>query len=124
MDILTLEVCHGSSRLSMHQCHAIVTRRKLLNDRLQKPRNTGQLPFKGLAGGTQAPMNTIPRKDELVALLNALKQRHRDLDIAIDSLERSGTSDQLQLRRLKKEKLALKDRISRIEDQILPDIIA
>lgn len=69
-------------------------------------------------------MNTIPRKDELVALLNALKQRHRDLDIAIDSLERTGTSDQLQLRRLKKEKLALKDRISRIEDQILPDIIA
>ena len=124
MDSLTIEVCHGSHRLSMHHRHAIVTRRILLNDRLQKPRNTGQLPFEGLAGGTQAPMNTIPRKDELVALLNALKQRHRDLDIAIDSLERSGTSDQLQLRRLKKEKLALKDRISRIEDQILPDIIA
>jgi hypothetical protein len=77
-----------------------------------------------LAGGNLGPMNTIARKDELVGLLNALKQRHRDLDIAIDSLERSGTGDQLQLRRLKKEKLALKDRISRIEDQILPDIIA
>ncbi|MDX1717107.1 MAG: DUF465 domain-containing protein [Anderseniella sp.] len=69
-------------------------------------------------------MNTTAKRDELMALLNALKQRHRDLDIAIDSLEQSGTSDQLQLRRLKKEKLALKDRISRIEDQILPDIIA
>jgi len=69
-------------------------------------------------------MNNNARKDELVALLNALKQRHRDLDIAIDSLEHSGTGDQLQLRRLKKEKLALKDRIARIEDQILPDIIA
>ena len=69
-------------------------------------------------------MNVKPKKDELMALLNALKQRHRDLDTAIDSLEHSGTSDQLQLRRLKKEKLALKDRISRIEDQILPDIIA
>jgi hypothetical protein len=124
MDNLALEVCHGSRCLSMHQCHEIVTRRKLLNDCLQKPRNTGQLCAVALAGGTQGPMNTIPRKDELVALLNALKQRHRDLDIAIDSLERSGTSDQLQLRRLKKEKLALKDRISRIEDQILPDIIA
>lgn len=69
-------------------------------------------------------MNTTAKRDELMALLNALKQRHRDLDTAIDSLEQSGTSDQLQLRRLKKEKLALKDRISRIEDQILPDIIA
>jgi hypothetical protein len=69
-------------------------------------------------------MNNTAKRDELMALLNALKQRHRDLDTAIDSLELSGTSDQLQLRRLKKEKLALKDRISRIEDQILPDIIA
>jgi hypothetical protein len=69
-------------------------------------------------------MNNTAKRDELMALLNALKQRHRDLDTAIDSLEQSGTSDQLQLRRLKKEKLALKDRISRIEDQILPDIIA
>jgi hypothetical protein len=69
-------------------------------------------------------MNRTAKRDELMALLNALKQRHRDLDTAIDSLEQSGTGDQLQLRRLKKEKLALKDRISRIEDQILPDIIA
>jgi hypothetical protein len=69
-------------------------------------------------------MNRTAKRDELMGLLNALKQRHRDLDTAIDSLEQSGTGDQLQLRRLKKEKLALKDRISRIEDQILPDIIA
>ena len=76
------------------------------------------------SGSMGTGMNVKPKKDELMALLNALKQRHRDLDTAIDSLEHSGTSDQLQLRRLKKEKLALKDRISRIEDQILPDIIA
>ena len=69
-------------------------------------------------------MNGMPRREELTALLNAMKQRHRDLDIAIGSLEETGTGDQLQLRRLKKEKLALKDRIARIEDQILPDIIA
>jgi hypothetical protein len=53
-------------------------------------------------------MNRTAKRDELMALLNALKQRHRDLDTAIDSLEQSGTGDQLQLRRLKKEKLALK----------------
>jgi hypothetical protein len=56
--------------------------------------------------------------------LNELKQQHRDLDAAIDSLETSGTADQLQLRRLKKQKLMLKDQIARLEDQMLPDIIA
>lgn len=63
-------------------------------------------------------------KENLMALLNSLKQRHRDLDVAIDSLVSTGSADQLQLRRLKKEKLALKDRIAKIEDDSLPDIIA
>lgn len=69
-------------------------------------------------------MTERPGKDELIALLNTLKQRHRDLDVAIDSLVATGSADQLQLRRLKKEKLALKDRIAKIEDDSLPDIIA
>lgn len=56
--------------------------------------------------------------------LARLKQEHRDLDSAIDALEGSGRGDQLQLKRLKKKKLLLKDEISRIEDQLLPDIIA
>ena len=47
-----------------------------------------------------------------------------DLDAAITSLELSGTADQLQLRRLKKQKLLLKDQIAGVEDQMLPDIIA
>jgi hypothetical protein len=51
-------------------------------------------------------------------------QQHRDLDAAIVSLEQTGTSDQLQLRRLKKMKLDLKDKIQRIENMLLPDIIA
>jgi hypothetical protein len=61
---------------------------------------------------------------ELRANLLKLKQEHRDLDSAIDALEESGRADQLQLKRLKKKKLCLKDEIARIEDQLLPDIIA
>ena len=61
---------------------------------------------------------------ELRANLHKLKQEHRDLDSAINALEESGRADQLQLKRLKKKKLFLKDEIARIEDQLLPDIIA
>ena len=56
--------------------------------------------------------------------LNRLKQEHRDLDDAIDALERVVAGDQLQIQRLKKRKLYLRDRISFIEDQLTPDIIA
>lgn len=61
---------------------------------------------------------------ELRETLIRLKQEHRDLDGAIDALEQSGRADQLQLIRLKKKKLGIKDEITRIEDQLLPDIIA
>jgi len=60
----------------------------------------------------------------LRAKLQALLQQHRDLDAAIASLEETGTSDQLQLRRLKKMKLDLKDQIAQIENLLIPDIIA
>ena len=63
-------------------------------------------------------------REQLKQLLTDLRQQHRDLDVAIDSLESGGTGDQLQLRRLKKQKLLLKDEISKIEDKLLPDIIA
>ena len=56
--------------------------------------------------------------------LARLKQEHRDLDSAIEALERSGHGDPLQLKRLKKKKLTLKDEMSRVEDLLLPDIIA
>jgi len=59
-------------------------------------------------------------RDELIAL----QQEHRDLDSAIAALETGGTADTLQLKRLKKKKLALKDRMSDIEDRLTPDIIA
>lgn len=56
--------------------------------------------------------------------LEVLKREHRDLDEAIHALEQTGRPDQLTLRRLKKQKLALKDQIVRIEDMLIPDIIA
>jgi len=62
--------------------------------------------------------------EQLRERLQQLKQLHRDLDAAISSLEATGSADQLQLRRLKKQKLMLKDQIALVEDQLLPDIIA
>ena len=56
--------------------------------------------------------------------LEVLQREHRDLDDAIRALEDKGTADMLTLRRLKKQKLALKDRIRLLEDEINPDIIA
>jgi hypothetical protein len=56
--------------------------------------------------------------------LQVLMREHRDLDEAIHALETTGRPDPLTLRRLKKQKLALKDTIARIEDQLIPDIIA
>jgi hypothetical protein len=56
--------------------------------------------------------------------LMTLRQQHRDLDAAISSLEDSGIGDQLQLRRLKKMKLQIKDEIQKVEDKLIPDIIA
>lgn len=56
--------------------------------------------------------------------LAVLRQEHRDLDEAIHAMESGLRADQLALRRLKKHKLALKDQITRLEDQLIPDIIA
>jgi hypothetical protein len=61
---------------------------------------------------------------ELETELARLKQEHRDLDMAIEALESMVAGDQLQIQRLKKRKLGLKDKIIRLEDQLTPDIIA
>jgi hypothetical protein len=61
---------------------------------------------------------------QIIQRLGALRTEHRDLDSAIDALYVMGSSDQLQLARLKKRKLALKDEISMLEDRLIPDIIA
>ena len=56
--------------------------------------------------------------------LELLRTEHRDLDAAITALTEAGSTDQLQIARLKKRKLRLKDQIAIIEDTLLPDIIA
>jgi hypothetical protein len=58
------------------------------------------------------------------AKLEALRIEHRDLDEVIDRLIERAPFDQLQLQRLKKRKLGLKDQITRLESQLIPDIIA
>jgi hypothetical protein len=60
----------------------------------------------------------------LRAELARLQQEHRDLDAAIEALNESPGRDQIQVQRLKKRNLVLRDRIAFIEDQLTPDIIA
>jgi hypothetical protein len=65
-----------------------------------------------------------PEIEALQAKLEALRLEHRDLDDVIARLSETSPFDQLQLRRLKKRKLVLKDQITKLESQLLPDIIA
>lgn len=72
-------------------------------------------------------MNSTARLEQLEVLriqLGVLRQEHRDLDEAIRALEEKGTADMLTIKRLKKQKLALKDKIAVLDDRITPDIIA
>jgi len=62
--------------------------------------------------------------EELRKRLEILRIEHRDLDAAIDALGSAPTIDQLQIARLKKRKLRLRDQIAAIEDYLIPDIIA
>jgi len=62
--------------------------------------------------------------DDLTELLAVLKAEHRRLDAEIDIMRGAGNCDQLELARMKKRKLGLKDEIAQIEDQLVPDILA
>ena len=68
-------------------------------------------------------MNTVS-EEELRKRLEMLRIEHRDLDAAIDALTTAAPADQLQIARLKKRKLRLKDQIALVEDYLIPDIIA
>jgi len=69
--------------------------------------------------GVLEPDNMAVRSE-----LVALRQEHRDLDMAIKAVQDQPHPDTLQVQRLKKKKLILKDRISALEDLLTPDIIA
>ena len=61
---------------------------------------------------------------DLLAQLETLKAEHEALNAEVDALAENGVIDQLKFARMKKEKLRLKDEISKVVDQITPDIIA
>lgn len=68
-----------------------------------------------------------PSADQDVALrvrIARLRQEHQDLDAAVHALEQGQNPDQIQVMRLKKKKLILRDEIKLLEDQLTPDIIA
>jgi hypothetical protein len=72
-----------------------------------------------------APSEFSMKTDDVLRFeLEVFRREHRDLDEAIVALTEKGMADQLTLQRLKKKKLALKDRIALIEDRLTPDIIA
>lgn len=72
-----------------------------------------------------APTDISMKTDEVLRVeLEVFRQQHRDLDEAIKALEATGTADPLAVKRLKKQKLRLKDIIRLIEDRLTPDIIA
>lgn len=91
-------------------------------------RNNPALSRKRQWPANSAPGNSDrePRvtEEELRKRLEILRIEHRDLDAAIDALMGANSADQLQIARLKKRKLKLKDQISQIEDYLIPDIIA
>ena len=62
--------------------------------------------------------------DDLTQVLEMLKAEHRRLDVEIETMRTAGNCDQLELARMKKRKLGLKDEIAELEDQLVPDILA
>ena len=72
---------------------------------------------------TDAPETELS-KDELLALLNTLKAEHRAIDNEIKASAETGVTDMLKIKRMKKVKLSMKDKIAFIENQLTPDIIA
>lgn len=66
----------------------------------------------------------MSNQEKLIERLEELKAEHRDIDDAIQALSQRMRPDMLQLQRLKRRKLVLRDEINKLESQVLPDIIA
>ena len=75
-------------------------------------------------GHASPPGSTGVTEDEMRKRLETLRLEHRDLDAAIDALTGAGAHDQIQIARLKKRKLRVKDQVAILEDYLIPDIIA
>ncbi|QNE33369.1 DUF465 domain-containing protein [Sphingomonas sp. NBWT7] len=81
--------------------------------------------FRGAPGGLGRGCGGASVDDsQIIARLAALRLEHRDLDSAIAALAGEAAGDQMQLARLKKRKLRLRDEIAALEDHLIPDIIA
>jgi hypothetical protein len=70
------------------------------------------------------PEPGLDEEARLRTQIAALREEHQDLDDAVRALEALPRSDQLQIARLKKKKLILRDQIAKLEDRLTPDIIA
>jgi hypothetical protein len=93
--------------------------------RLCSPDKTRAPPQGPQTGNQSMNMSAQMEQEEVLRIkLEMLRREHRDLDEAIHALQERGSADMLTIRRLKKQKLALKDQIRILEDRILPDIIA
>ncbi len=77
-----------------------------------------------MGGGFAPGKDGRVTEEEMRRQLTALRIEHRDLDAAIDALTTTGSSDQMQIARLKRRKLRLRDQIAILEDYLTPDIIA
>jgi hypothetical protein len=77
-----------------------------------------------MPGTGGAALSVISSVTEMRVKLEELRSEHRDLDDVIQRLTETSPFNQLQIQRLKKRKLALKDQIIKLESKLLPDIIA
>jgi hypothetical protein len=76
------------------------------------------------ANGMTEQELTDAEREQIRRDIERLREEHRDLDAAIEALDRVGTTDRLQLQRFKKRKLAVRDKLAMYEDMLTPDIIA
>jgi hypothetical protein len=127
-----LSLCQGSIDVVCHVADSKSTRGKLSGAVIHRRcRSLAATPVRrdtplraAEADAAQRRAMNAEEKRELEAELERLRQEHRDLDAAIGALLAVSCYDRLQVQRLKKRKLQLRDRIQRIDDQLFPDIIA
>ncbi len=112
--------------------HVVATDGEVAKGEVERRVHKGEVTLELVPDAAQADdleptVRELPISAEIVGLRNEvalLKQEHKDLDDSISALEIVPLPDQILIARLKRKKLALRDRISTIEDKIRPDIIA